>query len=256
MSCRPTASLHGSSSVVEVSTGPDTRSADRHPAFGISPQAPPRDQNAVYWARSGPGWGNPGLVACHTSWWPCGTIGAVSLLALRAALPSFPLPAWDQPPRERRERGSHDRRHGAPSAQPGNSLYAALSPSDRQMLREYTGRGPTKARTTIRDNVVVVMLEQTLDEGEQVLVKKGRGRNVLRCAANIKKRCATKAAPSSPSSPANTSSRYDANHLDPDLAAESTSWTDRPPSSQHPPARPPPSQRSPTQTPTNSLSVS
>ena len=47
------------------------------------------------------------------------------------------------------------------------------------MLREYTGRGPTKARTTIRDNVVVVMLEQTLTKGEQILVNKGRGENVL-----------------------------------------------------------------------------
>jgi uncharacterized protein YbcI len=46
-------------------------------------------------------------------------------------------------------------------------------------MREYTGRGPTKARTTIRDNVVLVMLEQTLTKGEQVLVNKGRIDNVL-----------------------------------------------------------------------------
>jgi uncharacterized protein YbcI len=44
---------------------------------------------------------------------------------------------------------------------------------------DYTGRGPMKARSTIRDNVVLVMLEQTLTKGEQVLVKKGRDENVL-----------------------------------------------------------------------------
>ncbi|MEA2197547.1 MAG: hypothetical protein QOJ25_1598 [Solirubrobacteraceae bacterium] len=47
------------------------------------------------------------------------------------------------------------------------------------MLREYTGRGPTKARTTIRDNVVVVVLEQTLTKGEQSLVARGRSNTVL-----------------------------------------------------------------------------
>jgi hypothetical protein len=47
------------------------------------------------------------------------------------------------------------------------------------MMREYTGRGPLKARTTIRDNVVLVMLEQTLMKGEQVFVDKGRTENVL-----------------------------------------------------------------------------
>jgi uncharacterized protein YbcI len=46
-------------------------------------------------------------------------------------------------------------------------------------LREYTGRGPTKARTTIRDNVVLVMLEHTLTKGEQSLVLSGRGEMVL-----------------------------------------------------------------------------
>jgi uncharacterized protein YbcI len=47
------------------------------------------------------------------------------------------------------------------------------------MLREYTGRGPTKARTTIRDNVVVVVLEQTLTKGERSLVAGGRSDKVL-----------------------------------------------------------------------------
>lgn len=55
----------------------------------------------------------------------------------------------------------------------------ALSNAIVGLLREYTGRGPTRARTTIRDDVVVIMLEQTLTKGEQVRVDKGRGENVL-----------------------------------------------------------------------------
>jgi uncharacterized protein YbcI len=62
---------------------------------------------------------------------------------------------------------------------PAGSLSLAISNSIVGMLREYTGRGPTKARTTIRDNVVLVMLEQTLTKGEQSLVAKGREDKVL-----------------------------------------------------------------------------
>ncbi|HEY6522623.1 MAG TPA: Na-translocating system protein MpsC family protein [Solirubrobacteraceae bacterium] len=62
---------------------------------------------------------------------------------------------------------------------PGTSLTVALSNAIVGLLREYTGRGPTRAHTTIRDNVILVMLEQTLTKGEQVLVDKGRIENVL-----------------------------------------------------------------------------
>jgi uncharacterized protein YbcI len=59
------------------------------------------------------------------------------------------------------------------------SLQMAISNAVVGYLREYTGRGPTKARTTIRDNVVLVMLEHTLNKGEQVLVSRGRSERVL-----------------------------------------------------------------------------
>ena len=55
----------------------------------------------------------------------------------------------------------------------GATLHAAISHAVVGLLREYTGRGPTKSRTTIRDNVVLVMLEQSLTKGEQSLVNKG-----------------------------------------------------------------------------------
>ena len=44
----------------------------------------------------------------------------------------------------------------------GQSLTAAVSNAVVGIVRDYTGRGPTKARTTIRDNVVLVMLEDSV----------------------------------------------------------------------------------------------
>ena len=61
----------------------------------------------------------------------------------------------------------------------GATLHAAISHAVVGLLREYTGRGPTKSRTTIRDNVVLVMLDQTLTKGEQSLVNKGRVDKVI-----------------------------------------------------------------------------
>ena len=67
----------------------------------------------------------------------------------------------------------------------GGTLHAAISHAVVGLLREYTGRGPTKSRTTIRENVVLVMLEQTLTKGEQSLVNKGRGRQGARDPARV-----------------------------------------------------------------------
>jgi uncharacterized protein YbcI len=48
-----------------------------------------------------------------------------------------------------------------------------------QLLHEYTGRGPTKAKTVIDDDLVTVMLADTLTKGESKLVEKGRSDRVL-----------------------------------------------------------------------------
>ena len=62
---------------------------------------------------------------------------------------------------------------------PGATLHAAISRAVVGLLREYTGRGPMTSRTTIRDNVVLVMLEQTLTKGERSLVTQGRADKVI-----------------------------------------------------------------------------
>lgn len=45
---------------------------------------------------------------------------------------------------------------------PNGSLNASISNAIVGVVRDYTGRGSTKARTSIRDTTVLVMLEDTL----------------------------------------------------------------------------------------------
>ena len=135
---------------------------------------------------------------------------------------------------------------------PGSSMTVSISNAIVGLLREYTGRGPTRARTTIRDNVVVVLLEQSLTKGEQVLVEKGRGENVIalrheyqeamRDEANVRVGEITGRP---------VLAMLSANHLDPDLAAEVYVLDGPPIPPANEPTTTPPDQASPAGTPAN-----
>jgi uncharacterized protein YbcI len=56
---------------------------------------------------------------------------------------------------------------------PDGSLTADLSRHVVQLFSEYTGRGPTKARTTIRDNLVVCVTQDCMTKAERRLVAEG-----------------------------------------------------------------------------------
>jgi uncharacterized protein YbcI len=73
-----------------------------------------------------------------------------------------------QPERDVWDRGGHQ---GELTAQISNTVVQALSRT--------TGRGPTKAKTTLGDNGVFVVLQDTLTRGEQTLADAGEGRYVL-----------------------------------------------------------------------------
>lgn len=104
---------------------------------------------------------------------------------------------------------------------PAGSLSVAISNAIVGFLREYTGRGPTKARTTIRDNVVVVMLEQTLTKGEQSLVQKGRGEKVLALRHEYQDAMREESSAKIAELTGRTVvAMMSANHIDPDLGAE------------------------------------
>lgn len=61
----------------------------------------------------------------------------------------------------------------------GGELSVAISNRMVQMLHRYTGRGPTKAHTTVGRDHVLVMLGDTLTTGERTLLEAGYGEEVL-----------------------------------------------------------------------------
>ena len=60
------------------------------------------------------------------------------------------------------------------------SIAAAISGSIVHLMREYTGRGPTKARTYIEEDVITVVLQDALTMGEAMItaVEQHSGRRV------------------------------------------------------------------------------
>jgi uncharacterized protein YbcI len=61
----------------------------------------------------------------------------------------------------------------------GGSAAAAISNAVVRITHEYTGRGPTKSRTSIDRDVVTVVLRDTMTRGEQSLVQAGKADLVL-----------------------------------------------------------------------------
>jgi uncharacterized protein YbcI len=55
----------------------------------------------------------------------------------------------------------------------------AISKETVRLMAEYTGRGPTRARTTISNRWVFVTLEDTLTKGERQLIANGHSDAVL-----------------------------------------------------------------------------
>jgi uncharacterized protein YbcI len=62
---------------------------------------------------------------------------------------------------------------------PDGELAAAISNTVVRALARTTGRGPTKARTTLGENGVFVVLQDSLTHGEQTLTDAGEGEAVL-----------------------------------------------------------------------------
>ena len=63
--------------------------------------------------------------------------------------------------------------------QGGGQLAAEISNAVVKALARTTGRGPTKAKTTLGDNGVFVVLQDSLTRGEQTLADAGEGDAVL-----------------------------------------------------------------------------
>jgi uncharacterized protein YbcI len=62
--------------------------------------------------------------------------------------------------------------------QHGGALHAAISDAVVRITADYTGRGPTRARTTINGEWIFVTLSDTLTKGERKLAHTGRAQFV------------------------------------------------------------------------------
>jgi uncharacterized protein YbcI len=56
---------------------------------------------------------------------------------------------------------------------------AKIATATVQLMHQHTGRGPTKAKATINENIVTVLLADTLTTGERTLVDNGRAERVI-----------------------------------------------------------------------------
>jgi len=66
-----------------------------------------------------------------------------------------------------------------PDLPAAGSVTAAISNAAVRITSEFTGRGPTQAHTSIRDDVVLVVMRETLTKSERTLLANGEGDFVL-----------------------------------------------------------------------------
>src|SRR5829696_485875 len=72
-----------------------------------------------------------------------------------------------------KEDGDRSLEEERPAARPDGSPSATISRAIVQLMARYSGRGPTKARTTVAADHVVVVLEEALTTSERSLVEAG-----------------------------------------------------------------------------------
>ena len=106
-------------------------------------------------------------------------------------------------------------------SQPHGAITAAISNAVVRRTAEYTGRGPTKARTIIRDDIVLVILQDTLTKGERALVAHGRAHKILDLRSEFQGAMGDDlTADIEQITGRKVIAFMSTNHIDPDLAAE------------------------------------
>ena len=65
-----------------------------------------------------------------------------------------------------------------PAARPAQSAAQAISTQMVQLIARYSGRGPTRARTTLNSNLVVVVFTDVMTKGERALTAAGMAGDV------------------------------------------------------------------------------
>ena len=114
------------------------------------------------------------------------------------------------------------RQHDSPESHPeGGALNAAISEAVVRLMADTTGRGPTKARTTVDRDLIVVMLQNTLTTGERYLADSDRAEQVLGMRRAYQEAMRSDCIAAIEDLAGRTVIAFmSANHIDPDLAAE------------------------------------
>jgi uncharacterized protein YbcI len=104
---------------------------------------------------------------------------------------------------------------------PSGSRAAAISNLVVSLMSEYTGRGPTKSRTYLDDNLISVVLADTLTKGERSLVRDGYGDRVLAMRRAYQRTMATELVGGIERLTGRKVHAFlSDNHIDPDIAVE------------------------------------
>jgi uncharacterized protein YbcI len=102
------------------------------------------------------------------------------------------------------------------------SMSSAISTAATAVLSEYTGRGPTKAQTYINEDLIVVVLYDTLTTEERGIVRDGGVDLVLATRQAFQKAMKPELiAIVERFSGRSTSTSMSHNHFDPDIVVES-----------------------------------
>ncbi len=107
------------------------------------------------------------------------------------------------------------------SHDPPGALQARISQAVVRLVADSTGRGPTKARTTIDRDLIVVLLQNSLTTGERYLADNDRTEQVLETRRAYQAAMRTDCVAAIEDLTNRTVIAFmSANHIDPDLAAE------------------------------------
>jgi uncharacterized protein YbcI len=101
------------------------------------------------------------------------------------------------------------------------SQGVAISNLIVRLLSDYTGRGPTKARTHFNENLITIVVEDLLTKGERSLIRDGRQDLVLETRRAYQQTMGVDlTAGIEEITGRHVIAFLSANHLDPDLAIE------------------------------------
>ncbi len=109
-----------------------------------------------------------------------------------------------------------------PDRPPPGEVALSISNAVVRLLAEYTGRGPTKAKTYINDDLITVVLRDSLTKGERSLSRNGDLDTVLKTRWAYQNVMSTELiAAVEEHSARRVLAFMSANHIDPDVAIES-----------------------------------